>query len=51
MIRSEVFPTVRLAMEWIKKNYPNVPEHLISVHLMHGVGTRVTIKEEENENT
>ena len=46
MISSEVFPTTRLAVEWVMKNYPNIDKNLITYRMMQGIGTRVIIKEE-----
>ena len=49
MIFSDVFPTTRLAVEWVMKNYPNIDATLITYRMMQGVGTRVVIKEATDE--
>ena len=45
MIYSEVFPTTRLAIEWLLRNYPDIDANRVSYRMMPGVGTRVIIKE------
>jgi hypothetical protein len=47
MICSEVFPTTRLAIQWLMKNYPTIDVKRVSYRMMPGVGTRVIIKELE----
>lgn len=40
--RSEIFPTLNAAMQWVMEKYPNTDHH-IQYRMMQGVGTRAIV--------